>query len=229
MNHDEAIRLMASERYLLEELEGEQRQQFEEHMFACQDCALDVRAGAAFIDHGKGLVAEEEAAPAQTKWVTPKPTWWAAWLRPAIAVPVMAILLFAVAYQGLIQLPKLNREVATNNVPQLLPSTSLINANTRGGGVPAITVRNGQPFLIFVDVAADPRFTSYIAELHDASGALDWTLPISSEAAKDTLSLRLPANHLHPGAYTLIVRGVTANEPGSEVGRYPFQLNFQSN
>jgi hypothetical protein len=229
MNHDEAIRLMASERYLLEELAEEQRQQFEEHMFACQDCALDVRAGTAFIDHGKVLVAEEEAVPAQAKWVARKPAWWAAWLRPAIAVPVMAILLFAVAYQGLIEVPKLNREVAMSNAPQLLPATSLINSNTRGGGTPTVTVKSGQPFLLFVDVAADPKFTSYVAELHDASGAVDWTLPISSEAAKDMLSLRLPANHLQPGAYTLVVRGVTANEPGSEVGRYPFQLNLQSN
>ena len=49
MNHSEALKEMAAERYLLDELSPEARDAFEEHMFDCPDCALDVRSGSAFI------------------------------------------------------------------------------------------------------------------------------------------------------------------------------------
>ena len=47
MDHSEAVRLMATERYLLNEFTPAQKEEFEEHFFGCQECALDVRMGAA--------------------------------------------------------------------------------------------------------------------------------------------------------------------------------------
>ena len=35
---------MAVEKYLLQELAGEERDQFEEHFFDCQECATDLGA-----------------------------------------------------------------------------------------------------------------------------------------------------------------------------------------
>ena len=60
MNHDEAKHAMASERYLLDELAPADREQFEEHMFSCQECALDVRAGKAFIDQSRVVLYAPE-------------------------------------------------------------------------------------------------------------------------------------------------------------------------
>ena len=45
MNHDEAVQSMTAEKYLLNELSPEVRDQFEEHFFGCTDCANDLRAG----------------------------------------------------------------------------------------------------------------------------------------------------------------------------------------
>src|SRR5579859_7140734 len=39
MNHEEAIRMMGTEQYLLNELSPELREQFEEHFFDCGICA----------------------------------------------------------------------------------------------------------------------------------------------------------------------------------------------
>ena len=58
MDHHEAVRQKATERYLLDDLDAEERDQFEEHLFDCQDCALDVRAGAMFVDQTKVVLAE---------------------------------------------------------------------------------------------------------------------------------------------------------------------------
>ena len=49
MDHGDAVRLKATERYLLNELDPEQLDQFEEHLFDCPDCALDVRAAAMLV------------------------------------------------------------------------------------------------------------------------------------------------------------------------------------
>ena len=66
MDHSEVVRQKLTERYLLNELEGEQRDQFEEHFFDCPECALDIRAGSEFVESSKVILAEpaEQAAPA---------------------------------------------------------------------------------------------------------------------------------------------------------------------
>ena len=53
MDHSEALQQMAAERYLLDELTPDAREAFEEHLFDCPECALDLRAGAAFVEEAK--------------------------------------------------------------------------------------------------------------------------------------------------------------------------------
>ena len=48
MDHNEALRLHAVEKYALGELPPSQRDEFEEHFLECQECALDVNAAAEF-------------------------------------------------------------------------------------------------------------------------------------------------------------------------------------
>src|ERR1700752_3796937 len=83
MDHEEAVRQNATERYLLDELDPELRDQFEEHLFDCQDCALDLRAGAMFVEQTK-LILGEPAAGSEDRLpvgATTKPGWFAL-LRP---------------------------------------------------------------------------------------------------------------------------------------------------
>lgn len=57
MDHNEAVRQKATERYLLDELDPDVRDQFEEHLFDCRDCALDVRAAAMLVEQSKVVLA----------------------------------------------------------------------------------------------------------------------------------------------------------------------------
>jgi anti-sigma factor RsiW len=112
MDHEVVVRQKMTERYLLNELDPQAREEFEEHFFDCQDCALDVRAGDLFIEQSKVVLAEHfEPASAGLHVPVPayvKPGWtpWMRWLRPALVVPVMAVLLTVVAYQNLVTLPQ---------------------------------------------------------------------------------------------------------------------------
>jgi len=51
MDHNEAVRMNAAEKYILGELSPVLREQYEEHFFACVACALEVKAAAAFVDN----------------------------------------------------------------------------------------------------------------------------------------------------------------------------------
>src|SRR6202011_5724742 len=90
MDHDEAVRTNVTERYLLDELDPELRDQFEEHLFDCQDCALDVRAAAMFVEQSKAILSERPATVPVMAPVPVSKAGWLAWLRPAFAVPVFA-------------------------------------------------------------------------------------------------------------------------------------------
>jgi hypothetical protein len=51
MDHDEAVRIYAAEKYILGDLSPVLREEYEEHFFACLACALEVKAAAAFVDN----------------------------------------------------------------------------------------------------------------------------------------------------------------------------------
>ena len=124
---------MAAERYLLDELTLEERDAFETHLFDCPECALDLRAGAAFVDEAKiqlpELTANSPAStPADAKKRRGKTGDWFLWWRPAIAAAAFASLLAVVGYQNLVTYPAL-REAA--NEPRVLPRAPM-HGETRG-------------------------------------------------------------------------------------------------
>ncbi len=226
MEHNEAIRLMAAEKYLMSELTPELRDSFEEHFFSCQECAADVRAGAVFLEHSKKLLAVQPAAGVMPVPVPSKPGWMS-WLRPALALPILALLMGVIMYQNLVTYPSLKNTVAELRTPQILPSASLIGSNARGAATPSVTIRSGAPFLLYVDIPSDARFSSYIAELQGPQGNREWSLTIPPQATRDTIPIRVPGGTRTSGTYTLVVRGVGSAGEGAEIGRYPFNLKVQ--
>ena len=64
MNHQEAVEQRAAERYLLGEFSPPERGEFEEHFFGCQECAGEVRAGAAFTANLRAVFEDEAAVRA---------------------------------------------------------------------------------------------------------------------------------------------------------------------
>ena len=60
----------AVERYLLNELKPEEREQFEEHYFGCVDCADAVRTGTQLAVNGREVAKEQRPHPLHTGQVT---------------------------------------------------------------------------------------------------------------------------------------------------------------
>jgi Putative zinc-finger len=228
MDHSEAVRLGAAERYLLGELPPDVREQFEEHFFGCMECAQDVRAGAAFVDGARDIFGSEgDRAPVRVAPTEPTHSWWAAFLRPAVLVPVMALLIVFAAYQNIVVIPGLSRAVSESNTPQTIQSFSLATADSRAGGSFSINVPRNKPFSLFVDIPTDTQFAFYTCDLQTESGTLIVSSKVMAQDAKEAVQLLIPPARLRAGKYVLIVRGHASNaETSSEVARYPFTLDF---
>lgn len=59
MDHDEAIRLQATARYVLGEFPAWLRDEFEEPFADCPECMPDVGAAAVFIDNLRAVFTED--------------------------------------------------------------------------------------------------------------------------------------------------------------------------
>jgi hypothetical protein len=229
MDHDEALRMMATERYLLDEFTPELKEAFEEHFFSCQDCALDVRMAAALVEHVPPWVNSAESVEKVTTAVPQKPGWFG-WLRPAITVPAMAVLLAVIGVQYLVVRPRFEATIARLEQPQVLGSAYLSSGDTRGTR-PIITARPGTPSVLFIDVPGAGDADSYAAELYSPAGVREWSLQISPEtvaAAHGTLSISVSLAHEQPGTYVLVLRKSESNgAEGPEIGRYSFELQLR--
>jgi Putative zinc-finger len=225
MDHSEALRTKAAERYLLGELVGEPREEFEEHIFSCSECAEDIRMGAAFIENARRELA---GIPGAGTVRAEAKGWWSGWLRPAFAVPAFALLLLIIGYQNAVVIPQLKSAGSVATAPQALRTFSLLTGNSRGNGPMKISVASNQPFGIFVDVPPQDHFDSYVCEFQDDSGTSEFAIPISLEEAKNTVELLIPAAKLRAGKHLLTIRGLQSSQgssaKGVEVIRFPFTL-----
>ena len=231
MDHDMVVRQKMTERYLLDELDPAARDEFEEHFFDCRECALDVRAGALFVEQSKVVLAEKvEPVAARLPATAPGPAkpGWLTWFRPAFVVPVMVLLLAVIGYQNMVMYPKMQAAV---NSPRVLPWAS-VNVGTWGSGGPVIPTRPGEGFLLFVRIPPDGGYSHYVADLYNPAGKLEWSLTIpvapgKETSAQDQWPVKVPGANREAGSYTLKVRGVTAAGESKEVGLTSFELQIQ--
>ncbi len=226
MDHSDALRLKATEKYLLNELDPEQLDQFEEHMFSCRECALDVRAAAMFVEQSKTVLSEVRG-PVAVKVPAATRKGWLDWLRPAFAAPALALLLLVVGYQNLVSYPKLHQAL---NTPQVM-SWAAVNVGTAGDEIPNVTVPQGQGFVLLVRIPPESGVAQYKADLLNPSGKQEWSLPIpvpsDTDQKQDHFLLKVPRANWIPGSYILKVHGITSTGEIRQVGQTSFDLKIQ--
>jgi hypothetical protein len=220
MDHKTAERTMAVEKYLLDEFSPEEKDVFEEHFFSCDECARQVKLGAAFMAHAKETLKGVPVVAPTPKPVKESKRHWFAWLSPAFAVPAMALMLGVLAFQNLIQLPVMHQELVAMNAPAVLPSADLKSGSSRGEES-VVSAKAGAIFQLTIDIP-DTSKAAHTAELYDASGRKLWSLPIAADAPKDGLSLKMPGD-LPAGSYILAVTPADGSGSG-EAAHYPFLL-----
>jgi hypothetical protein len=231
MDHIEAVKQMTAERYLLNELSPDAREEFEDHLFECSECALDLRAGAAFVEEAKAQLPKltsARPAPLPSK-IRVKRDWWLAWLQPAFAAPAFATLLMVLGYQNLVTYPGLRAEA---NQPRILSSIPLYGA-TRGGAPVAIPANRRNGLALPVELPPQTSigtYTSFSFALVDPQGKLIWTGSVAastdSQADSQRVSLVIPGAMLRNGSYSLTVSGITSQGERAQIDQYAFDLHL---
>src|ERR1700693_2358103 len=107
MDHNEAVRLQAAEKYVLGTLPKEQHAAYEQHYFDCSACAEEIKATVAFMESARQVVREEALVPVGARTLAPAVPGFFGWLRPALVVPVLAALLLFIGYQNAVIIPRL--------------------------------------------------------------------------------------------------------------------------
>jgi len=234
MDHSEAVKEMAVERYLLDDLTPQVRDEFEEHLFDCRVCAEDLCTGAAFVDEAKSqlphLTAVRPAASAPpSAGSVRKRIKWFFWLQPSFAAPAFAMLLGVIAYQNLATIPTLRSSAAE---PRILPWVS-IHTGTRSAAHTALEADPSHGAVLLLDLPQNSSYTSYAFELYDPQGKRFWSASVPrSDGNTDQdmpLSLLIPGSGLKQGLYTLTISGITAGSERTRIDQRVLDIHLNAN
>jgi len=222
MDHAEALKIKATEKYFLGEMTRKEREAYEDHYFTCQECAIDVKSTATLMDNSREIFRKELAAQSARS----EKRGWFGWMQPAYAMAAVAALVLVIGYQNLVTIPQAKHRGLE---AQPLTSYSLVTAGSRGGNDLTFNVRPNAPFGLYVDIPATAQYNHFVADVQDDSGASKFSVPISSQQAKETIQLLIPASTLSAGHYNLVIRGSNAVDQkgaGEVIARYPFSLQY---
>lgn len=239
MNHNEAVRMQAAEKYVLGELAEAQLLAYEEHYFECAQCALDVRAAAAFVDSSRQVFAEGGVAvPARGDGrVSPEKISWVDRFRALVAGPVPAlaalVLVAILGYQNAVTIPHLKQDHST--LPGDGRSFDLGASGVRGGDLSAADtphlIRRDGDFSVGFDFTPNARLAAYVCQLEDPSGRVLLQLAVPAERANQHYVLSVPGGLVpDSGRYRIVLRGAdprSGRAESSEVQQFVFTLAFQ--
>ncbi len=208
MEHHEAVRTLAAERYLLREMADEERDAFEAHFFDCPACAESVRMGEVV-----GAAAEAGAARA----TAPAPATVRRFSPLAVFAPLAAAAVLAIVagYQALVVIPALQGTRAF--VPIALAPTS------RGEGTVVPVDRTAEDIALSLDInIAPPIPRQLVYDLRTDAGDVVLTDATSVPPLVNALVVVVPRNSLTVGQYVIVVRD--GSDPNREVGTYRIRV-----
>lgn len=182
--HQQAVRTLAAERYMLGEMTDEERERFEEHYFDCRVCVEDVKA----IDLMARAVIQQRKQQPVRKW------------------PLMNIAPWTIA-AGLAAMLFLPPRVAPVPAMAEVPFVTDHPLTTQSRAVVVITkLRAGRRILQYLEITPDPQYTQYRWDLRVNETKSLGSGTVTPEQTNEQIPLLL--GPLPAGSYQLVIEGV---------------------
>lgn len=208
MEHEDAIKSSATERYLLGQMVEDERAIFEEHYFDCLVCAADITEGTRLMVVGQVVAAE----PVQPSNVVPFRRWFEG--IPAAAAASLLFGLFGTAMGYRVA------QMQHRPVTELRPSIQIVTGVSRAGTAGEVpSVRTGDDLRFDVEPREDAA--SYDAVI-TCGGKIQSRHGISREMAADAVELRI--GELPAGRCVLVIEGVRKDGNRFEITKSPFEV-----
>ena len=203
MEHQEAIRTRAVERYLLGEMLEDEQAAFEEHYFDCRVCAADVTEETRLLVAGRGVAAEpSNVVPMRLRWF------------PAAAA---ASLIFGLLGTGAGYRVALWQERQS----ELLQPPVQIETGTSRAGAPGEVKTVSSGGQVRFDVPPHDDAMQY-ASVITCGGEIQSTHLISRKRAAEEVFLDV--GELPAGPCELVIEGVRKDGNRFEITSSPFEV-----
>ena len=238
MTHAEIEEREVIEAYLQGRLSDDDRQTFEEHFFACEECFKELRTAGNFIA-GVRQAAEAGLLPEVRRKDPALGRWW----QPAFALgwAAAALLLIATVWLALFEVPQERRELAQQRAAveaergrshdletQLalekqqamlrLPATegniplAMLEAS-RAGQANEVTMSPGASRLVlWIELDPGVRFATYSLQIRNDTNTTTEVIDGLTKNAQGALAASVSGTRLPAGTYTLLLRGIGAGQ-----------------
>jgi anti-sigma factor RsiW len=214
MGHAETVQSGASERYLLGELGEEESARYEQHFFACGECAEEVEMSAAFLDAMREVLDDYFVDSPRVQWCG------LFCARPHAASPSLPV--GTAMLRSLVVASRsraLRRGLGSRDV-------SWVFLTDAGEAAQVIAVAPEQQVLRFT-LAVDPARTCprYRCSIQDARGRTVESAIVAGPVAGCDLHIAVPVSRLDFGSYEITLDGLdmagTSISP-PDLARYSF-------
>ncbi len=218
INHDDAIKNLMAERYLLSELNTDERDAYEEHLFSCDACFEQVKAGTEFVRHLRHLDTQQPPlAPGFMSRVI-----------AAIRQPLTLTMFTFLVLMGGFAVHQ-NSEISYLKEPRPEIRSVLTGIAHGSSEVHLIRVPKNSALSLNVEYAPKGEFISYRAQILSSSGKALHTVALPETQVGTTATIALPADALKPAQYSMVVFGRRSDGTQEEVGRGAFEMQFTDN
>jgi hypothetical protein len=216
MDHEQAMKNLTAERYLLGELVGDDLDAYEEHLFNCSICWEQVSLGTEFIGQLKRS-GTQEFVPAHAVKTGFVPSLLASFRQPAAALAFGLLLCVGgfSAYQ--------NSVISRLKEPRPELRFVLTGIAHGAGDGQIVQVPRNTGLSLSVEYTPRGEFVSYNARVLTESGKMKHALELPGI---QPASITVPAEALQPGKYTIVISGRTSDGTENEIARGSFELQF---
>jgi hypothetical protein len=220
INHDEAVRDLMAERYLLGELNAAEREAYEEHFFSCDACFEQVKIGTEFVAHVRHIGTEGPQSPLAPGFMF----WLMTNARQPLTITAFGFLLFA---SGI----AIHQSSVIAHLKEPRPEMrSVLTGVAHGSGeANLIKVPKNSALSLNVEYTPKGEFISYRVQILSSSGKVLHSVALPETHLGTTASIAMPADALRPGQYSIVVFGRRGDGTQEEVGRGVFDLQFTNN
>jgi hypothetical protein len=217
INHDDAIKNLMAERYLLGELNTAERDQYEEHLFSCDVCFEQVKAGTEFVSHLRHIDAvnpQDQLAPGFMSRTM-------ASARQPLTMTMFIFLVFMGGFSA-------HQSLEISHLKEPRPEIRSVLTGIAHGSSDTHLIKISKNSALSLNVEYTPQgeFISYRAQILSSSGKALHTVALPETQVGTTASLALPADALKPAQYSIVVFGRRGDGTQEEVGRGAFELQF---
>ncbi|HKD81275.1 MAG TPA: zf-HC2 domain-containing protein [Candidatus Angelobacter sp.] len=219
IDHQQAIKNMMAERYLLGELSEADLEAYEAHLFDCQICFDQIKAGTELVGHLRKIGQEKPATAGS------QPTgWWAGFMngfRQPVAAFATALCVFAIGL-NIYQYHNLSQTKG----PALERSYVLTGIAHGGESAKVIEVPANSTLSLQLEYNPRGEFIAYGVRILSESGLAKSSLPIPQDQVDGLAKVAVPANSLGAGRYSIMVWGRKNDGTENEIARGTFELRF---